>query len=94
MGADVLAVPLQKRAALRFGLGTALAQGRVAQHVPDRHPGRFQALEKVDPGQDRCIVVPLAGPVPVGARKQADPLVIADRMGRKARTPCQLANLH
>ena len=94
MGTDILAVPFQKRAALRFGADAAFAQGRVAQHVPDRHPGRFQAIEKLDPGQDRCVVVPLAGPVPVGAREQADPLVIADRIGRKARTLCQLTNLH
>lgn len=45
--------------ALRFRAGAALPQCRIAQHLPDGHPGRLQSAEKFDPAQDGCIVVAL-----------------------------------
>src|SRR5690606_5142118 len=52
MGADTLAVLFKQRTALRFRANAALPQGRVAQHFPNRHPGRFEAVEKFYPDQD------------------------------------------
>lgn len=52
MGADTLAVLFEQRAPLRFRADAALPQGRVAQHFPDRHPGRFETVEKFYPDQD------------------------------------------
>jgi len=52
MGADTLAVLFEQSAAFRFGADAALPQGCVAQHFPNRHPGRFEALEKFYPDQD------------------------------------------
>ena len=81
MGADTLAMLFEQRAAFRFRVDAALPQGRVAQHFPDRHPGRLETIQKSGPDQDGFVVVPLTGLVAVGMRKQPDPLVVADGMG-------------
>src|SRR5690606_750415 len=52
----LFAVPLQQLAAPRFRARALFPQGRIAHHVPDRHPGRLQPTEKLDPGQDRRVV--------------------------------------
>ena len=57
-------------------------QVRIGAHFADRHAGGFQAAEEFDPDQDRGIVVPLAGAIPISTGQQPDPLVIADRMDR------------
>lgn len=52
MGADTLAVLFQQFAALRLCTDAAFPQGCIAQHLPDRHPGRAQTAKKFDPDQD------------------------------------------
>lgn len=94
MGANAFTMLFQHFASFRLRADAALPQGRIAQHVPDRHPGRFQTPEKLDPDQDGYVIVPLARLVPVGIGKQPDPLIIADRMGRKSRAFGQFTDLH
>ncbi len=81
MGAHLVPMRLQKNTPRRAGFGPLIAQGRIAQHLADRHAGGFQALQKPDPDEDRGVVVPLAGGITVDARQQPDPLVVAERMG-------------
>jgi len=52
MGTDTLTVLFKQRAALRFRADAALPQSCVVQHFPNRHPGRFETVEKFYPGQD------------------------------------------
>src|SRR5215475_13233518 len=52
MRTDTLTVLFEQRAALRFRVDGALPQGRVTQHFPNRHPGRFETIEKFYPDQD------------------------------------------
>lgn len=47
-----LTVLFEQHAALRFRIDAALPQGRVTQHFPDRHSGRFETIDKFYPGQD------------------------------------------
>lgn len=94
MNSDTLAMLFQHIASLRFRADAALPQGCVAQHVPDRHPGRSQTAKESDPDQDRCVVVPLARLVPVRIGQQPDPLIVTDGMGRQSRTLCQFTDLH
>jgi hypothetical protein len=94
LGTHARAMLFQQSAALRFSLDAAFPKFCIAQHFPDRHPRRFQAVEKFDPDQDRCVVVTLARLVPIGIGKQPDPLVIADRMRRQTRAFRQLTDLH
>src|SRR3981189_1435308 len=94
VGTDGRTVALQKLATLSLGAGAALPQCCVAQLVPDRHPGRLQTAEKLDPGQDRCVVVPLARLVAVSIGQQPDPLIVTDRMCCQSRAFRQFTNLH
>lgn len=94
MGTHAFAVPFQYRASLCLGVAASIAKLRIKEHFPDRHAGRLQAPEKLDPEEDRGIVIALAGLVPVGIGQQPDPLVVADRMGRQSGTPCQFTDLH
>lgn len=94
MRTDTLTVLFEQCAALRFRVDATLPQGCVTQHFPNGHPGRFETIEKFYPGQDRCVVVTLAGLVPVGMGKQPYPLIVTDGVGRQSRTLRQLANLH
>lgn len=82
MGTDTLAVLFEQSASLRLRANAALPQRRVVQHFPYRHPGRFEAFEKLYPDQDRYVVVTLARLVPAGIRKQPDPLIVTDGVGR------------
>lgn len=52
MRSDTLAVLFKQRAALRFRADATFPQGLVAQHFPDRHPGRFETVEKFYPAED------------------------------------------
>ncbi|KFE56210.1 hypothetical protein IV01_09605 [Pseudomonas syringae] len=54
-----LAMLFEHRAALGFSFHTTLAQSRIAQHVSDWHPGRFEAAQKLNPDQDRGVIVTL-----------------------------------
>ena len=94
MRTDTLTVLFEQCAALCFRVDAALPQGCVTQHFPNRHPGRFETIEKFYPGQDRCVVVTLTRLIPVGMGKQPDPLIVTDGVGRKSRTLRQFANLH
>lgn len=94
MGADPRTMLFEKLTAFGFRPHTTFSQGCIAQHVPDRHPGRFQTAEKFDPDQDGRIIVPLARSVPVSIGKQPDPLVIANGMGGQPRTLRQFTDLH
>lgn len=78
MDANTITMLFKQRKSLRFRFRTAFPQFGIAEHVTDRHPGRSQASEKLDPYEDGCIVVALARSVTVCVRKQPDPLVIAD----------------
>lgn len=60
MGTNPRPVLFQQLTAFGLRTDAAFPQGRIAQHVPDRHPGRFQTVEKFDPDQDGCVIVPLA----------------------------------
>lgn len=94
MGTNPLTLLLQHFTAFGFRADAAFPQSRIAQHVPDRHPGRLQAAEKFDPDQDGCVIVPLARSVPVGIGKQPDPLIVTDGMNRQSRTLRQFTDLH
>jgi hypothetical protein len=52
MSTDTLAVLFEQRSALCFRVDAALSQGRVTQHFPNRHPGRLETIEKLNPDQD------------------------------------------
>jgi hypothetical protein len=52
MRPDALAMLFEQFAALRLRRDTTILQLRIAEHFPDRHPRRFQAAEKLDPGED------------------------------------------
>ena len=52
MRTDTLTVLFEQRAALRFRVDAALPQGRVTQHFTNRHPGRFETIEKFYPDKD------------------------------------------
>ena len=94
VGTDGRTVPLQKLATLSVSADAALPQCCVAQHVPDRHPGRLQTAEKLDPGQDRCVVIPMARLVAVSIGQQPDPLIVTNRMCCQSRAFRQFTNLH
>ncbi|MBB4003825.1 hypothetical protein GGR03_002906 [Aurantimonas endophytica] len=94
MGSDTLAMFFEHLPARRSGHVAFRTERRVAQHLADRHAGRFQAAEKFDPRQDGCVVVPLSRAVTISIGKQPDPLIIAKRVGRQTRPPCELADLH
>lgn len=94
MGTNPLTLLLQHVTAFGFRAGAAFPQSGIAQHIPDRHPGRLQVAEKFDPGQDGCVIVTLARSVPVGIGKQPDPLIITDGMSRQSRTLRQFTDLH
>lgn len=79
---------------LPHGVITLRSQSGVAQHIPDWHPGRFQATEKSDPDENRRVVIASGRAVAIGIGQQADPLVIADGISRKARTPSKFTDLH
>jgi hypothetical protein len=94
VGTDGRTVALQKLATLSLSADAALPQCCVAQHVPDRHPGRLQTAEKLDPGQDRCVVIPMARLVAVSIGQQPDPLIVTNRMCCQSRAFRQFTNLH
>src|SRR6266581_2276935 len=94
VGTDGRTVALQKLATLSLGADAALPQCCVAQLVPDRHPGRLQTAEKLDPGQDRCVVIPMARLVAVSIGQQPDPFIVTNRMGCQSRAFRQFTNLH
>ena len=94
MGADGIAMPLQQGATLDFGAGAFFPQRCVAQHLADRHSGRLEPAQELDPGQDRGVVVTLAGTIAVGVGQQPDPLIVANRVGRQSATLRQLTDLH
>ncbi|MGY4304270.1 hypothetical protein ACVIJ6_001513 [Bradyrhizobium sp. USDA 4369] len=64
-----LTMPLQKPAPFRLGSGALRAQLGVTQHVPDGHPRRLETAEEFDPGQDRCVIVPLALTITIRPRQ-------------------------
>lgn len=82
MGANAGTVMLKQGATFGLRADTALAQCGVVQHFTQRHSGGLQTIEKPGPSEDRCVVITLAGAVPVGMRQQPDPLVITDRVSR------------
>ncbi len=94
MSADALSVLLQRFATRCFRSEALFPQGCIVQHFADWHSSRLQAVEKLDPDEDRRIVVAVSGLVPVSLREQPDLLVVADRVGRQPRTFRQFANLH
>lgn len=78
MAADLGPVFFKQNPALIQGFHAAFPQACVAQHVPDRHSGRFEAAEKLDPYQDGRVVFALMGGVARRMRQQPDPFIIAD----------------
>lgn len=90
----MLTMLFQQPATFGFGAGPLFTKRRVAQHFTDRHTGRFQAAEKLDPDEDRGIVVTAAGSIPVGVWKQPDPLVIADGVSCQSRALGQFTDFH
>jgi hypothetical protein len=82
MSTYALAVLFEQRATLRLRAGAALPQDRITQHLPDRHSGRLQTIEKFDPAQNRCVIVPAARRIPVRAGDQPDPLIVTDGVSR------------
>lgn len=67
MRAHLVPMRLQQKASVRASDGAPLTQCRIAQHLADRHAGGFQTVQKVDPDQDRPVVVPLARAVAASA---------------------------
>lgn len=82
MSANALPVLLQHFATRCFRSGALFPQGRIVQHFTDRHSGRLQAVEKLDPDKDRRIVVAVPGLVAVSIGKQPYLLVVANCVGR------------
>lgn len=94
MSPNLLAMLLDQAPPFGFGADTAFPQGRIAEHLADRHAGRLQTAEKLDPDENGCVIVPLARPVPIRVGQQPDPLVIADGMGGKSRALGEFTDLH
>ena len=94
MHPDVLTVFFEHALTSGFGHIALLTERGVSKHFADRHSGRFQATEKLDPDQHSYIVVPPPRTVPVGIGKQSDPLIIPQGMGRQTTPLCEIANLH
>ncbi len=94
MGADAIAMRVQKVVAVVLGGRTRRSHRGIAQHVADRHPGRLQTAEKLDPDQGRGVVVAPAAAIAVGIGQQPDPFVIPDRVGRNPGSSCQFSDLH
>jgi hypothetical protein len=80
MGAH--ASPMLDKELFSFGLRACafFTQAGVSHHVSDRHAGRFQAADKLDPRQNGGVVFPLAR-ASRGVRQQPDPLIISDGVG-------------
>lgn len=81
MRPHLLAMVFEQLAPFRFRAAALLAQGGVAQHFADRHPGGFQSPDEGNPREDRSVVVALVRMVTVGIGQQANPLIVADGMG-------------
>ena len=94
MGSHLVAVGFKKPAAFRFGLWSHLPKPRIAEHFPKWHAGCLEAAEKFDPCQDGGIIVSLARRIAMGARQEANALVITKRMGRKSGPLRQFSNPH
>jgi len=58
MHPDVLTVFFEHALTSGFGHIALLTERGVSKHFADRHSGRFQATEKLDPDQHSYIVVP------------------------------------
>lgn len=81
MGAHLSPMLGKKLTPRTFGSRTLCAEGGVSHHVADRHPGRLETAEELDPWQDGGVVLPLARLPPRRAWKQPDPFIVPDRMG-------------
>jgi hypothetical protein len=90
----LLAMLFEQPPTFRAGHGPSRPQVRVAEHLPDRHPGGLESTEETDPSEDRCVVVPPTGAVPIGVGKQPDPLVITERVSRHSGPLREIADLH
>jgi len=66
MGSNALAMCYKQLTTLGLRFFATRPEVGVAQHFPDRHPGGFEAPEKLDPYQDSRGVIPLAGGVTCG----------------------------
>jgi len=91
---DAFAVLFEQLAPFGLGRRAAVPERRIAQHLADRHPRRFEPAEKFNPNQNRCVVVALPRLISNGVRKEPDPLVVADGVGCQTRTLRELSNLH
>lgn len=94
MGANTFAVLRKQLAPLGFGVRATCSKVGVAEHFPNRHSRRFQAVEKLDPPQDGRGIIPLAGVVTVGKGQQPDAFVIPKCVRRKPRAFCQFTDFH
>ena len=69
-------MPHQQGTAFRLG-GRVQAQPGIGEHLTQRHAGCFQTSEKVDPGEDRGVVVTMFRLVASRIGQKPDPLVWA-----------------
>src|SRR6476646_7104521 len=67
---------------------------RVTQHVPDWHSCGLEPIEECDPCEDRCVIITLAGAIPVNVWQQPDALIVTQRVSRQAGSFCEVADLH
>jgi hypothetical protein len=75
--ADRSAMPGQQGAAVRHCCGIA-AHACISLHVAQPHSRGLQASEKVDPGEDRGVVVTMPRLIASCIGQKPDPLIIAD----------------
>jgi len=77
-----------------LGCRTLGAKPGIAQHFLNRHAGRFEPAQELDPYKDGYVVDALTRSVSRRERKQSDPFVVANRMGRQARPFGDVTYLH
>jgi hypothetical protein len=81
-------------AAFRLRGGAIGSQSGISQHSLDRHAGRLQTTEKLNPGKYRLAIHALTRPILCRDRDQTDAFVIPDGVDGQARPLRDIANLH
>jgi len=74
----------QQFSALRLGSLALRAQLRITQHLLNRHAGRLEATQELDPREDGRVIHTLACAVSRREGKKPDALVVSNRVGCKA----------
>jgi len=91
---DLISMFRQQLASRFLGRGTLGAKPGITQHFLNRHAGRFKPAQELDPCEDGSVIDPLTRAVARRERKQSDPFIVANRMGRQARLFGDVTYLH